>query len=143
MSNEEYKLPFMLQVTKEYFARVESQMNRAIIKTKSIETGQLKDSVDSTTTQQSAKVSGSLLFAPQGRFLDMGVGRGHGRSSRIQHLQNAIIGSGGTKRTAPKTRKARAVYAKIAYGNLNGLMGDLLYGFTEETINTIKNNIQP
>ena len=39
-------------------------------------------------------------------------------------------------------RKPKKIYSKIAYGKLNFLQGQLLYGYTEETIATLKNEMQ-
>lgn len=136
MDIQEVKLVFIAESLQQYFQDVTEAMRGEIIRTKSVETQTLLRSLSYRVYQQHAQGNGNLSFAEWGRFLDMGVRRGHplgGIKATTQALE-------GKQKKAPV--KPRKIYSPVVYGHLNGLIGRLAYGFTEETINRIKNQMQ-
>lgn len=81
----------------------------------------------------------SLSFKEYLRMVDMGAGRGHplgGLSSMSVTLQAS--NRTGLVQVKDKVRKPKKIYSKIAYGKLTWLQNQLLYGYTEETIASLK-----
>lgn len=85
-----------------------------------------------------------LSFKEYLRMVDMGAGRGHplgGLKSTLVTLQAS--NKSGFAQTKDNTRKKKTfLYSKITYGNLTGLQNELLYGFTEEAIHLLKQELQ-
>lgn len=126
------KLAFVQKVLQDYMQRVVNTMRKEIIRRNVRVTDDLLKSLSYKVYQQQADGNAALSFAEWGRMVDMGVGRG-----------NPLSGLAGVRSTikGKKGRKPKKIYSPIAYGQLNGLMGDLLYGFTEETKTLIKNEL--
>lgn len=93
----------------------------------------LRGSITSKITGNEAIQVGELIFDESGRFLDMGVGKGHPLGGLKQ--TKAAIGKKGKK----TGRKRKVIYSAIAYGKLNYLENQLLYGFTDEAVAALKN----
>ena len=128
---QDLKLAFIQQEVTAYFEEVSVAMAQAIEQKNAIKTKQLKNSIRSRIiTLGQSSVQGELIFEEYGRFLDMGVNR-----------YNPLGGLGGITQ-ALQGMKPRKIYSPIAFGKLNGLMGSLLYGFTEETIRSLKQELQ-
>lgn len=128
---EEAKLAFVGAALRQYGQEVIQEMQRRIVSTKSVDTSTLLRSLRFRAFQQSADGNLHLNFAQWGRFLDMGVRRGH-----------PLSGVAGTDRALRrKMAGPRKIYSPVAYGKLNWLMGELSYGFTEEVINNIKTQL--
>lgn len=75
-----------------------------------------------------------LSFKEYLRFVDMGVGKGVPIGG-IKDMREKI------KTKGHKSRKSKKIYSKTAYGKLSWLQGKLLYGYTEETIAMLKNEM--
>lgn len=120
---EQIRLSFIERCVRDYVAEVIKGMERSIIKKGVVDTGALKQSLAGTASG----TIGKLIFKEYGRFIDMGVSRGNPLSSALK---------------SEKKRKAKKIYSPIAYGKLNGLIGDLMYGLTQETIQTIKSELE-
>ncbi len=116
----------MQQATSDYIQRVEKEMNSAILTKTNKQSGTLSSSVSGSFSPQQAV----LKFADYGRFLDMGVSKGHPLGGQ-KTLANNL-------KSKSKNIRRRKIYSTIAYGNLNGLIGDLAYGFTDEAVELIK-----
>lgn len=125
------KMTFIHRAVEKYANDVVQAMHRSITKNNAIKTGALRDSLSASANDN----VGKLMFKEYGRFIDMGVGRGK-NLSQVKQKQDKL-----TKGTR-KLRKRKKIYSPIAYGKLNGLMGDIMYGLTEETIAAIKNELQ-
>jgi hypothetical protein len=125
------KMTFIHRAVEKYANDVVQAMQRSITKNNAIKTGALRDSLSASANDN----VGKLMFKEYGRFIDMGVGRGK-NLSQVKQKQDKL-----TKGTR-KLRKRKKIYSPIAYGKLNGLMGDIMYGLTEETIAAIKNELQ-
>lgn len=135
MELEEIKLKFIAEALQTYMQEVMEAMQSSMQQKHTLDTHTLYNSLKQRTYQQYAQGNANLSFAEWGRFLDMGVSKGHPL--------------GGIKATAQKlrkndtpSRKPRKIYSPIVYGHLNGLINQIAYGFTEETISRIKNNIE-
>lgn len=120
---EQIRLSFIERCVRDYVADVVKGMERSIIKKGVVDTGALKSSLSGYASGE----VGKLIFKEYGRYIDMGVSKGNPLSSALK---------------ADKKRKAKKIYSPIAYGKLNGLIGDLMYGLTEQTIQTIKTEIE-
>lgn len=120
---DQIKLSFIERCVRDYVDEVIKGMERSILKKGVVDTGALKQSLAGTANG----TIGKLIFKEYGRYIDMGVSRGNPLSAAI---------------TKEKKKKARKIYSPIAYGKLNGLIGDLMYGLTEETIQTIKSELE-
>lgn len=138
------KLTFIQRAVQRYADDVISAMERKMQRMKVIDTSALRESLDSNVgVDGSGNAVGKLLFLQYGRYIDMGVGRGNPVGGDVQNLQNRILASEGKDRFKNKSgRKPRKIYSPIAYGKLNGLIEDISYGFTQETINSIKKELE-
>jgi len=123
----------MQKALMDYFPDVIQKMGAAIERNDAVDTERLKKSLAySIQTLGNSSVQGELSFDQVGRFLDMGVNK-HNPLGGVKEIGTALQAKSGMK--------PRKIYASIVYGNLNGLMGDLLYGFSEETIQTLKKEL--
>lgn len=134
ISSQDIKLTFIEQSVKAYAHSVVIAMAQTIRKKKVIDTTALINSLTYTSTGTDKGAIGKLLFKEYGRFIDMGVSKGHRLGQGAKALDNAI--------KSTQQRKPKKIYSPIAYGKLNGLIGDLMYGLTEQTIESIKNQLQ-
>ena len=119
---------FIRKALQEYMTDVIAAMRREIQRRGLKDTGDLLESLSYNVYQRDAQGNGTLSFAEWGRMLDMGVGRGHPLGG-LKNLEDALS----QKRGKDRVRKPQQIYSPIAYGKLNGLIGELSYGFTEET----------
>jgi hypothetical protein len=92
--------------------------------------------------QNGVGAGSTLSFKEYLRMVDMGAGRGHplGGLKLISislKAQNKI----GFSQVKDNIRKPKKIYSKIAYGNLTGLTNELLYGYTEQAIATLKEEL--
>lgn len=85
-----------------------------------------------------------LSFKEYLRMVDMGAGRGHPLGSLTGMKANLLTSKfdGETILTRNKIRKPKKFYSKSVYGNLTWLENQLLYGFTEETIDSLKKEME-
>lgn len=130
------KIAFVHKVLADYMQEVIVAMRRQIIRRDVRVTDELLNSLAYKVYQQAAQGNANLNFAEWGRMIDMGVGRAHPLSGLTATAE--AIAEKSDKHTG---RKPKKIYSPIAYGKLNGLIGDLLYGFTEETMAVLKQNI--
>jgi hypothetical protein len=128
------KIAFAQRAMAEYMKDVIEAMRREIIKRKVRHSDELLNSLAYNVYQQDAAAAGTLSFAEWGRFVDMGVGKGHPLGG-IQATKDILTAKKGN------LRKPKKIYSPIAYGKLNGLIGDLMYGFTETTKALIKQEL--
>jgi hypothetical protein len=85
----------------------------------------------------------SLSFREYLRMVDMGAGRGHPLGGLVATKVNLQASNkSGLALVKDKVRKPKKFYSKIIYGKLTGLQSDLLYGYTEETIAMLKQELQ-
>ena len=105
-------------------------------KLKSNATGEAINSVAYTTAAQGSGAVAQLSFKEYLRFVDMGVGRGHplGGTSSMQITLMAHKKTGAA-------RKPKKVYSKPAWSKITYLQNQLLYGFSEEAIRALKEEI--
>lgn len=128
------KLSFIRKALNDYMLAVESAMERSIQQAKAVDSGQLLNSLKHKIYQQYADGNGNLSFAEWGRYLDIGVGRGHPLGG-LKNLSEYLTAKSNKRN---RKRKPKKIYSPIVYGHLNGLIGDLSYGFTEETVARLK-----
>lgn len=106
-------------------------------------TNEAVNSLSYQVYQQATGGHSDLSFREYLRFVDMGAGRSHPlgglRSTKLALQSKNKVGIAQVK---DKVRKPKKIYSKIAYGKLNFLQGQLLYGYTEEAIAAIKNEMQ-
>ncbi len=135
------KLHFVHRCVRNYVDDVVAAMDRSIGRRKIVDTNALRSSLKNTAEATNSGAIGKLIFLEYGRYIDMGVGRGRKLGGGIDALQEAIISTGGADRKK-RGIKPRKFYSPIAYGKLNGLIEDIAYGLTDETIAIIKNELQ-
>lgn len=132
------KLTFIENSLRKYLADVRAAMRILIRKNKVGVTEHLIESLADEVVKEAAGATGKLLFDESGRFVDMGVGKAH-KLGGLKATRAAF-----TKKSAaaePGVRKPKKIYSRVAYGKLNHLMNELLFGFTEETIAILKNEM--
>lgn len=134
VTHEEIKLKFIETALQDYGMEVKKAMDKAIHHKRAIDTKALVNSLAYATDSTPSGGIAKIIFEKRGRFLDMGVGRGKKLGLGLKGIDKALEGR--------KQRKPRKIYSPIAYGKLNGLIGDLMYGLTEETIHTIKTQLE-
>jgi hypothetical protein len=132
------KLTFIQNTLREFLQRVQAAMESS---------GHQKkidiNSISHKILENGGGALGQLSFNDYLRFVDMGVGRGHplgGLTATSVALQSS--NKTGLAQVKDKTRKPKKIYAKPAYGELGFLYGKLLYGFTEETIAALKEEME-
>ena len=113
------------------------EMQSRMMRMKTIDTGALKGSPSSRVSEIGAGGEAVLLFKEYGRYLDMGVNK-YNPLGGVKQIGVALQNASDKN----KGMKPRKIYSPVAYGKLNGLMGDLLYGYTEETIQALKNELE-
>jgi hypothetical protein len=93
--------------------------------------------------QLGAGGSANLSFHEYLRFVDMGAGRGHPLGGlRTMAVTLQASNRTGLVQVKDKMRKPKKIYSRIAYGKLNWFENKLLHGYTEETIRTLKLEMQ-
>lgn len=137
--NGNLKDTFIQRALQEYMARVIRSVQIDMQRKKVGQTGEAAQSLDSRVHSQ----TGELIFRQYLRFVDMGVAKSHplGGLAKTKAVLLASRG-GGEVFTKDRTVKPRKVYSKNAYGNLSWLQGKILYGYTEETIEMLKKELQ-
>jgi hypothetical protein len=93
--------------------------------------------------QQGAGGLANLSFKEYLRMVDMGAGRAHplgGLTGMRVSLQSRR--QEGIAQAKDNVRKPKKVYSKQAYGKLTWLQNKLLHGYTEQTIETLKQEMQ-
>lgn len=137
------KQTFMMVTAKEYMEDLIATMKLLGKKMNIGVTNEALDGLSYEVTQTSGGVLAQLSFKEYLRFIDMGVGRGHPLGG-LKSTKQTLLSSNkvGMVQIKDKTRKPRKLYSKPAYGKLNWLENRLLYGLTEETIATLKNEMQ-
>jgi hypothetical protein len=135
---------FITKALNHYNERIVTQM-RAVAKRAGI--GVTNEGIQSLAYQTVAAGQGAaskLSFKEYLRMVDMGAGRGHplgGLKNTLVTLQSS--NKSGFAQTKDNTRKPKTfLYSRIAYGNLTGLQNELLYGYSEEAIALLKQELQ-
>ena len=154
----ELKLSFIQRALADYGQRVVAAMRREIKTQKVEDTRELLNSLSYEVYKKASADGGlTLSFAEWGRFVDMGASRGHPAGSvkatgealdratkRVRKKKRDAGGRflpGKSKKDPPGVRKPRKIYSPVVYGNLTGLYGDLLYGFTDAVKDSIKKEL--
>jgi hypothetical protein len=135
------KATFIQKSLAEYMERTITGMR---IKAQQMGIGVTDEGLRSLSYQalQQGESSGAakLSFKEYLRMVDMGAGRGHPLGGmgymRANLLTSKFDGQAILKKN--KVRKPKKFYSKTAYGNLTWLGNQLLYGYTEETIASLK-----
>lgn len=141
--NGDLKTTFIQVTLAEYMQRVMTAMKIAAARQK---VGVSNEGIQSLSYRAMAIGAGgtaTLSFKEYLRMVDMGAGRGHplgGLSSMKAVLQTSK--ADGYIQVKDKVRKPKKIYSKVAYGNLTWLENQLLYGYTEETIQALKKEMQ-
>lgn len=136
------KLTFIQKCTAEYMQSVIAAIKARASK---LNVGVTNEGVNSLAYQVIAQNAGSkadLMFKEYLRMVDMGVGKSHplgGLTVNKAVLQ--LSKNSGANIVKDNVRKPKKIYSKTAYGKLNYLIGKLSYGFTEETIALLKQNL--
>jgi hypothetical protein len=133
------KITFQLQMLHKYNQRVVDAMQATMQRLGVNDTGDGAKSIAYKALQLGGNTTiSNLSFKEYLRFVDMGVGKGNplGGLKTVRKTLQASRKQG--LAFVNKKRKPKKIYSKIAYGKVNELIGDLLYGYTEETIAQLK-----
>ncbi len=106
-------------------------------------TNEAIESLSYEALQLGAGATASLSFNEYLRFVDRGAGRSHplgGLTTMKVTLQASR--KEGLAQVKDKVRKKKPIYSKSAYGNLTWLENKLLFGYTEETIASLKKELE-
>lgn len=138
------KQQFIFKALAEYNEKTIARIKAAAIRGKIGFTNEGVQSLAYRIANAGDGVASQLSFKEYLRFVDMGAGRGHpigGLTSTIVHLQ--ANHKSGIAQVKDNTRKKKTfLYSKPAYGLLTELQNDLLFGYTEEAIETLKQELQ-
>jgi len=133
------KQTFILREVQRYIQDCEAAMKDAIRKKKVGVTDDLINSIRSQSRTNGSGATAELLFKQYGRYVDMGVGKsnplGGLAQTKVALKSRQYEGLAFVKK---KTRIGKRIYSPIIYGKLSYLQGRLLFGLTEETINSLK-----
>ncbi len=138
------KQAFISKALNTFNSRVIAQMQISTKRAGIGVTGEGLQSLAYQVYQQGEGAESKLSFKEYLRMVDMGAGRGHplgGLKSTLVTLQAS--NKSGFAQTKDNVRKPKTfLYSRIAYGNLTGLQNELLYGYTEEAIAILKQELQ-
>ena len=141
--SDSLKTTFVLREVQRYVAECEAAMKLAMARLKIGQSGELQNSMRSQARSSGKGAVGELMFKEYGRFVDMGVGRGQPLGSlsqtKVELQASRKEGLAFMKATAYKPKK---FYSPIVYGKLNYLQNRLLYGYTQETIDALKKEME-
>jgi len=125
--------PFIMKCLNDYMDSLDNTMR---ISAQRMGIGITQEAINSLSYVTAAAGTGAvskLSFKQYLRFVDMGVGKGHplgGMSSmKVTLLSKKKTGNVQLNKNG---RKPKKVYSKPAYGKLNWLENQLLYGYSEE-----------
>lgn len=137
------KTTFVIRTLAQYMQDVQETMKQVASRMNVGVTGEAVKSLAYKTMQQGDGVIGDLSFENVLRFVDMGVGRAHPLGG-LKAMKVSLISQNksGLILVKDKTRKAKKLYSKVAYGKLTWLQNNLLYGYTEETIAELKQQLE-
>jgi hypothetical protein len=136
--NGDIKSTFIQNALERYFDEVKPAVRVLIRRQKVGVTEHLVNSLASRVFKETAGARGELLFDESGRFIDMGVGKGH-KLGGLKASKAAFSRSSSPQ--GPGDRKPKKIYSRVAYGKLTALQNHLLHGYTEEAIAQIKNGM--
>lgn len=137
------KTAFILKALNEYNVRAIAEARAAMKRAHVGVTEEGYNSFAYKAFQRGEGAYSNLSFKEYLRFVDMGAGRGHplgGLTATTVALQSQK--KTGLSLVKDKVRKPKKIYSKIVYGNLGYLYGKLLYGYTQETIDALKNELE-
>ncbi len=137
------KQTFIQRALQDYMLQVEAGMRQAAVRNKVGITNEGINSLSHKILQLGGGALGQLSFLDYLRFVDMGAGRGHplGGLKAVEVTLQASRHTGAAL-VADKIRKPKKIYAKVAYGKLNYLIGKLSFGYTEEVIAQLKEELK-
>ena len=98
------------------------------------DTDQLYRQLSTESKWAGTTIIGELTMLVRGRFVDMGVGRGHSTKGSTRGIFDLASGRGG--------RKPKRWYSRTWYGRLHSLHGAIGYKMMEQAIDTIKSGIK-
>ncbi|HVZ96432.1 MAG TPA: hypothetical protein VG847_06130, partial [Chitinophagaceae bacterium] len=140
---QDLKTAFILQALAEYNQRSTDQMRIAMRRLGVGVTDEGYNSIAYKVFQSGAGAYSNLSFMEYLRFVDMGAGRSHplgGIASvtvRLQASKQLAL-----KQIKDKVRKPKKIYSKIVYGEIGFLHNTLRYGYTEQTIALLKQQLE-
>jgi hypothetical protein len=137
------KSSFIIKSLRTYFDSVMDTMDAMISKMKIGVSDEGRKSLSYQAIQQGGGAAGSLTFKEYMRMVDMGAGRGHPlgglTSTKLTLLAENKTGLAQVK---DRVRRPKKFYSKTVYGRITWLQNQLLYGYTEEVIETLKKELQ-
>ncbi len=137
------KTTFIQKSLAQYMERVTDAMRITARRMKIGVTDEGLKSISYQSLQQGSGGTARLTFKEYLRMVDMGAGRAHPLGGLATMKTNLITSKAqGLIITKDRVRKPKKFYSKVAYGNLTWLQNQLLFGYTEETIASLKNEMK-
>lgn len=141
--NGDLKQTFILKCLNQFLQEAANAMQLAAVRTKTGKTGEGLKSIAYNALQSGGGAVGQLKFKEYLRMVDMGAGRGHPLGGlTAMKLTLAAQNKEGYAQVKDKMRKPKKIYSKPVYGKITFLQNQLLYGYTQETIEMLKNEMQ-
>lgn len=136
------QLSFVRQCLVDYNESVIETMKIAAKRLNIGVTGEGLQSLAYQALQEGGGAVSKLSFKEYLRMVDMGAGRKHPLGGLTEvTVALKTLSHRGTKQVKDGVRKPKKFYSKIAYGKLTWLENKLLHGYTEETINQLKQQL--
>lgn len=141
--NGDLKQTFITQCLENFLADAKKAMEAAIRRYNVGVTGEGLASISYEVLKDASGGEAKLSFNDYLRFVDMGVGRAHPLGG-LDMMTVALSASHkkGIKQVKDMVRRPKKMYSKPSYAQLGHLYGKLLYGYTEETIAILKQQMQ-
>jgi hypothetical protein len=129
------QLDFISDELENWAEEVETELKKALQRMHIGVSDELFQSIKSQVIRASTTGDGKFMlsFLEYGRMVDIGTGRG-GRGKAVENRKK--------NRQAWAGRKPKKFYSKTAYGMLNRLIENIMYGYQEASAETVKSALQ-
>jgi len=132
--NEYIEFQFVINTLKKFGFRLQSLMVKEIGSKKLIKSGSLQGAIG-FEVKRAGKTGGELLFSfpDYGRFIEIRYFKRSENNKKAFSGENRAVFASKSNRIRNKRglRKDTRWYSKTAYGSLNSLIGELMYGLTD------------
>ena len=142
-SSDEIEFTFVIETLRKFGMRLQFIFMGDISEKHLIKTGNLKGGIK-VEVLQSGDVGGELrfIFPDYGRFIEINYHKGSDNGFKAFGSKNrSNMKSKNKFKSKTAHKKDTRWYAKNAFGYLNSLIGELMYGFTEEVQADIRDSL--
>jgi hypothetical protein len=139
-SSDEIEFTFVIETLRRFGLRLQFIFMGDISAKSLVKTGNLKGGIKAEVNK-SGEVGGELRFSfpDYGRFIEINYHKGSDNGFRAFGSKNrGTLKSKNKFKSKTAHKKDTRWYAKNAYGYLNSLIGELMFGFTDEVREEIR-----